>query len=137
MTTVLLVDDQFELLAVHATYLQQRGYRVLTAGDGDHALDSARRDVPDIIVLDHSLPGLTGVEVARELHTDPATAGIPIVMLTAHAYGAVGRKALAAGCVGFLAKPCNPSRVLQEIMRHTGAGKEAFGGRSAPPEHGH
>lgn len=137
MTTVLLVDDQFELLAVHATYLQQRGYRVLTADDGERALVAARRDAPDIIVLDHSLPGRTGVEVARELHTDPTTAAIPIVMLTAHAYGAVGRKARAAGCVGFLAKPCNPSRVLHEIMRHTGAGSAQPGESPGRREQGH
>lgn len=131
MTTVLLVDDQLELLAVHATYLQQHGYRVLTADDGDRALAAARRGAPDIIVLDHSLPGRTGVEVAHELHSDPATAAIPIVMLTAHAYGAVGRKARAAGCVGFLAKPCNPSRVLHEILRHTGA-PDSGGGVTRP-----
>jgi two-component system, cell cycle response regulator DivK len=121
MTTVLLVDDQFELLAVHGTYLREHGYRVLTAADGNDALRSARANVPDIIVLDHSLPGCTGVEVARELRQDPATAGIPIVMMTAHAYGAVGRKARAAGCVAFLAKPCRPSRVHQEIVRHVSA----------------
>jgi two-component system, cell cycle response regulator DivK len=119
MTTVLLVDDQFELRAIHGTYLQEHGYRVLTAGDGNRALETARRSVPDVIVLDHSLPGRTGVEVARELSADPRTARIPIVMMTAHTYGAVGQKARAAGCVAFLAKPCNPSRVLQEIVRHT------------------
>jgi CheY-like chemotaxis protein len=120
MTTVLLVDDQFELRAIHSTYLKEHGYRVLTAGDGTGALRTARSDVPDIIVLDHSLPDQTGIDVAQELRRDPVTARIPIVMLTAHAYGAVGRKARAAGCVAFLAKPCNPSRVLQEIARHTG-----------------
>jgi CheY-like chemotaxis protein len=120
MTTVLLVDDQFELRAIHSTYLKEHGYRVLTAGDGTGALRTARADVPDIIVLDHSLPDQTGIDVAHELRRDPVTARIPIVMLTAHAYGAVGRKARAAGCVGFLAKPCTPSRVLQEIARHTG-----------------
>jgi two-component system, cell cycle response regulator DivK len=119
MTTVLLVDDQFELRAIHGTYLQEHGYRVLTAGDGTHAIRTARADVPDIIVLDHSLPDCTGIEVARELQSDPVTAGIPIVYLTAHAYGAVGQKAREAGCVAFLAKPCNPSRVMQEIARHT------------------
>lgn len=120
MTTVLLVDDQFELRAIHGAYLQEHGYRVLTAGDGSRAVATARADRPDIIVLDHSLPDGTGIDVANELRRDPKTAGIPIVYLTAHAYGAVGQKARAAGCVAFLAKPCNPSRVMQEIARHTG-----------------
>lgn len=122
MTTVLFVDDQFELRAIHGTYLQEHGFRVITAADGNAALSSARANFPDIIVLDHSLPHRTGVDVARELQRDPTTASIPIVMLTAHAYGAVGRKARAAGCVSFLAKPCPPSRVLQEVLRFTATG---------------
>jgi two-component system cell cycle response regulator DivK len=120
MTTVLLVEDQFELRAIHGTYLSCHGLRVLTADDGEEALSVAYSEHPDVIVLDHSLPGRTGVEVARELREDAATSTIPIIMLTAHAYGAVGRKARAAGCVAFLAKPCTPSRVLEEIRKHTG-----------------
>lgn len=121
MTTVLLVDDQLELRAIHGTYLREHGFNVLTAGDGEEALATARATAPDIILLDHSLPRRMGIDVARELHDDPRTAGIPIVMVTAHTYGAVGRKARAAGCVGFLAKPCAPSRVLQEVRRFTTA----------------
>ena len=119
MAKVLLVDDQFELRAIHSTYLREHGYEVLTAGDGDSALASARTHTPDIILLDHSLPRRTGLDVARELQRDPRTAEIPIVMITAHTYGAVGQKARAAGCVSFLAKPCAPSRVLQEVLRFT------------------
>ncbi|MGH7449006.1 MAG: response regulator [Longimicrobiales bacterium] len=122
MTTVLLVDDQLELRAIHGTYLREHGFHVLTAGDGESALIAARSQSPDIILLDHSLPRCTGLDVARELQQDPRTADIPIVMITAHTYGAVGQKARAAGCVGFLAKPCAPSRVLQEVLRLTGTG---------------
>jgi two-component system cell cycle response regulator DivK len=118
MTTVLLVEDQFELRAIHGTYLSSHGLRVLTADDGEEALSVAHAEHPDVIVLDHSLPGRTGVEVARELRDDASTSAIPIIMLTAHAYGAVGRKARAAGCVAFLAKPCTPSRVLEEIRKY-------------------
>jgi two-component system, cell cycle response regulator DivK len=125
MTTVLFVDDQFELRAIHGTYLQEHGFRVITAADGDAALVSARKHSPDIIVLDHSLPLRSGIDVARELQSDPATATIPIVMLTAHTYGAVGRKARDAGCVSFLNKPCPPSRVLQEVERFTVGGAAA------------
>jgi two-component system, cell cycle response regulator DivK len=120
MTTVLLVDDSLEILAVHGAFLANRGYRVLTAGDGEEALSSARENRPDVIFLDHSLPRRTGVEVASELKRDPATAAIPIVLMTAHSYGAVGRKARAAGCDSYLAKPCGPGRVLQEVRRYAG-----------------
>ena len=120
MTTVLLVEDQLELRAIHGTYLAEHGYRVLTASDGDAALRVTRAEMPDVIVMDHSLPHRTGVEVAQALRDDVATASIPVIMMTAHAYGAVGKKARAAGCVAFLAKPCNPSRVMEEIVRFTG-----------------
>jgi two-component system, cell cycle response regulator DivK len=119
MTTVLLVDDQFELRAIHGTYLREHGFQVVTAADGAKALEQARSSHPDIILLDHSLPHVSGLDVARELQNDPRTASIPIVMITAHAYGAVGRKARDAGCVSFLAKPCPPSRVLEEVRRFT------------------
>jgi CheY-like chemotaxis protein len=119
MTTVLFVEDQFELRAVHAAYLQSHGYRVVTAADGETGLQLARSERPDIIVLDHALPQRMGVDVARAVHDDPSLAAIPIVMMTAVPYGAIGMKAMAAGCVGFLSKPCAPSRLLQEVRRFT------------------
>jgi CheY-like chemotaxis protein len=122
MTTVLLVDDQMELRAIHSTYLRDHGFEVLTADDGESALVTARSKSPDIILLDHSLPRRTGIDVALELRDDPRTADIPIVLITAHTYGAVGQKARAAGCVSILAKPCAPSRVLEEVRRFTGSG---------------
>jgi CheY-like chemotaxis protein len=118
MTTVLLADDQLELRSIHSAYLQSHGFRVITADDGQSALDVARSQHPDVIVLDQSMPHRTGVEVARELQLRKDTSTIPIIMLTAHTYGAVGKKAREAGCVSVLTKPCPPSRVLLEIGRH-------------------
>ena len=120
MTTILFVEDQFELRAVHAAYLQNYGFKVVTAGDGEAGLELAKSTLPDIIVLDHSLPGRSGVDIARAVREDPALAHVPIVMMTAVPYGAVGQKARAAGCTGFLAKPCAPSRLLQELVRIIG-----------------
>lgn len=116
--TILIVDDRYELRAVNAAYLARHGYRVMEAGDGDAALDAVRQVRPDAILLDHSMPNRTGLEVVRELKADPDTAPIPIVFMTAHSYGAVGRSAMAAGCASFLPKPCDPSRILREIARH-------------------
>jgi two-component system cell cycle response regulator DivK len=118
MTTVLLADDQLELRSIHSAYLQSHGFRVLTADDGLTALEVARTHHPDIIVLDHTMPRRNGIDVARELQQRRDTASIPIIMLTAHTYGAVGRKAREAGCVSVLNKPCPPSRVLHEIGLH-------------------
>jgi two-component system cell cycle response regulator DivK len=119
MATVLLVDDQLELRAIHAVYLQLHGHHVVTADDALAGLDAARTHEPDIIVLDHSMPGKSGTEMTRELRADVRFAKVPIIMLTAHAYGAVGMKARDAGCDSFVAKPCAPSGLLQELLRFT------------------
>jgi CheY-like chemotaxis protein len=119
MATILFVEDQLELRAIHSAYLQSHGFNVITAADGDAGLELARTTHPDVVVLDHSLPRRTGVEIANIMHDDPELAGIPIVMMTAMPFGAIGKKALAAGCKVFLAKPCTPSRLLQEVRRVT------------------
>jgi two-component system cell cycle response regulator DivK len=112
---VLLVDDRLELLALHGSYLHRHGYTVLTADNGDAALELARSHRPGVIVLDHSMPGRSGIEVARELKRDAATASIPLLMMTAHSYGAVGTAAREAGFDMFLPKPVDPSRMLREV----------------------
>lgn len=119
MATVLLVDDQLQLCGIYTDYLQRHGYRVLTAADGDAAVATAREQAPDVILLDFSMPSRDGLDVARELKSDPRTSDIPIVMMTAMPYGAVGRRARAAGCSGYLSKPCGPRRVLIEVERQT------------------
>lgn len=119
MSTILFVEDQFELRAIHTAYLQSHGFNVITASDGDAALILAREAHPDVMVLDHSLPRRTGVEIANIMQDDPELSGIPIVMMTAVPFGAIGRKALAAGCRAFLSKPCPPSRLLEEVKRFT------------------
>ena len=120
MTTILYAEDRIEIRAMNTAYLQLQGFRVLPAADGDSALEMALAERPDIIILDHSMPGRTGLEVAQELQMDPGLAGVPIVMMTAVPYGAVGKKARDAGCVSFLSKPCLPSRLLEEVVRFTG-----------------
>jgi CheY-like chemotaxis protein len=81
--SILVVDDDPEIVTLLATRLVKRGYRVATAGDGSAALDIAKRDVPDLVLLDVMMPGKSGWEVARALKQDPATQGTKIVMVTA------------------------------------------------------
>lgn len=121
--TVLVADDRMELLALHATYLERHGYRVLRATDGDSALALARAEHPAVIVLDHSMPGRSGLDVTRELKADPTTANIPILLMTAHSYGAIGATARAAGIASFMTKPCQPSRVLREVAAFAPPGR--------------
>lgn len=116
--TVLLVDDRPELLALHGACLHKHGYRVLVAEDGITGLEFARNHQPGVIVLDHSMPGRTGIDVAWDLKRDPRTAHIPVLLMTAHSYGAVGAAAREAGCDAFLPKPVDPSRLLREVISH-------------------
>lgn len=118
MITVLIADDQLETIAMHSDYLRRHGYNVVSVADGISALATVRASRPGVVVLDHSMPGRSGIEVARELKSDPATADIPVLLMTAHAYGAVGRRAREAGCDAFLSKPCGPRRLLEEVRRH-------------------
>src|SRR5215831_13245206 len=81
--TVLVVDDEDDILDVVTYNLQAEGYRVLQARTGEQGLDLARREKPSLIVLDLMLPDLPGVEICRALRTRAETANIPIIMLTA------------------------------------------------------
>ena len=83
LKTILVVDDDPEILTMLQLRLEKRGYRILTAVDGKQALASAKRDLPDLMILDVMMPAKNGWEVARALKQDPVTERIKIVMLTA------------------------------------------------------
>ncbi|MBB4639070.1 response regulator [Longimicrobium terrae] len=119
--TVLIVEDQLEMRAITTAYLEHQGYRVVSAGDGVEGLRCAREVHPDLILMDISIPGLDGIEATAALKRDPATRDIPIIIVSAHPYGSVGKRARDAGCDGWLNKPCDPRRVLEEVERRVGA----------------
>ncbi len=81
--SILVVDDDPEIVALLTTRLGHRGYRVSSAGDGHRAIELARRERPAIIILDVMMPGKSGWEVAKDLKHDPVTKDIKIVMLSA------------------------------------------------------
>lgn len=118
--TVLLVEDQIEFLAIYKLYLERHGYDVLVAEDGESAVRCAREHHPGVILMDFSIPRLDGIAATTQLKGDPATRDIPVLLLTAHAYGSVGRRAREAGCDGFIAKPCEPRRILSEVEQRIG-----------------
>lgn len=80
---ILVVDDDPEIVSMLSTRLTKRGYNVSTAADGHRALELAKRERPDVVLLDVMMPGKSGWEVARALKQDPVTQGIKIVMVTA------------------------------------------------------
>lgn len=118
--TILIVEDQLDLLAINKLFLERQGYRVLVAEDGEEGVRAARTHHPDLILMDFTVPRLDGIGATAALRRDPETRDIPVVLLTAHPYGSVGRRAREAGCVGFLAKPCDPRRVLDEVRQLIG-----------------
>ncbi|CAN5854429.1 response regulator [soil metagenome] len=119
--TVLIVEDQLEALTINKIYLERSGYHVLAAENGLEGIRCAREHRPHLILMDLSMPKLDGVGATLQLKQDPVTRDIPVVLLTAHGYGSVGRRAREAGCAGFLAKPCDPHRVLVEVQELIGS----------------
>ncbi len=112
MKTVLLVDDEPKILEVVRDYLADAGFTVVTASDGQPALDQARALVPDLVVLDLGLPALDGLDVARELRRRSA---VPIIMLTARS-GEVDRVlGLEIGADDYLVKPFSPRELVARV----------------------
>ncbi len=112
---VLLVEDHEEIWDFLSRRLTRRGYDVTVATDGQAGVDRARAELPEIMLLDMNLPILDGWSAARQLKAEPATAGIPIIALTAHAMSGDREKALAAGCDDYHPKPIDFSRLLAQI----------------------
>src|SRR5262245_19194063 len=98
---VLLVDDYADAREMYGYYLARQGYRVEEAADGHEALAKALELLPDIILMDLSLPGIDGWELARILKQDERTTMIPIIALTAHALNGEEQRARGAGCDAF------------------------------------
>jgi two-component system, cell cycle response regulator DivK len=117
---ILLVEDDEMNRDMLSRRLLKRGYDVVIATDGQQGVDAAGRDRPDIILMDMSLPVVDGWTATRTLKDDPATAGIPIIALTAHAMSGDEEKARSAGCDDFDTKPVELKRLLQKIENLVG-----------------
>ena len=98
--------------------LQLEGYEVIEAPDGDAGLESVRSEHPDLILLDVMMPGLDGWQFMKEVKEDPATAEIPIVLLTARVQREDEIRGWLSGAADYLPKPFNPS-TLTEVVRRT------------------
>lgn len=114
---VLVVDDVAHGREIFAEYLEFRGFRVATAADGQEAIDQAFELLPDVILMDLSLPRVDGWEATRRLKQDERTRDIPIIALTAHALAAAHDKAMEVGCNAVVTKPCLPRELEQEVRR--------------------
>ncbi len=124
---VLVVDDYQDGREMCAEYLSFCGFGVAEAENGLEALRKASEMLPDLVLMDLSLPGLDGWEVTRRLKADPRTRHIPVIALTAHALGSEAQRAREAGCASFVTKPCLPDALVVEVRRVLGlAGSDAW-----------
>jgi CheY-like chemotaxis protein len=113
---VLVVDDYEDARLLCSEFLEFRGFRVATAADGLEAVNQATALLPDLILMDLSMPVLDGWEATRRIKSDLRTGDITVVALTAHAAEG-GRAALEAGCVAVLRKPIEPRALEAEVRR--------------------
>jgi DNA-binding response OmpR family regulator len=115
--TILLVDDEPDALELLRFNLAGAGFATATAADGTTALRQARHLLPDLIVLDLMLPEVDGLEVCRLLRRDPATAGIPILMLTAKAAEVDRVLGLELGAEDYVTKPFSPRELVLRVKK--------------------
>ena len=115
MKTLLLADDEPNLRMLARITLEDPKYRIIEAADGTTALELARAEHPDLLVLDWMMPGMSGIEVARSLRQDPATASIPIIMLTSKGQEADREQGRAVGVYAYLVKPFSPLELLEKV----------------------
>jgi CheY-like chemotaxis protein len=117
---VLIVEDNEDNRLIYETILRHHGYHVLTAVDGEEGLQLAQAHRPALVLLDISLPRMSGWDVASALLRDERTRHIVLVALTAHAYAEDRLRARALGFQSYLAKPVEPRRVIDEVERFIG-----------------
>ena len=115
MKKLLLVEDNEMNRDMLSRRLARRGYEILVATDGSEGLAEATRHLPDLIIMDMSLPVLDGWESTRALKQQPETRSIPVLALTAHAMAGERERALEAGCDDYDTKPVDFTRLLGKI----------------------
>jgi CheY-like chemotaxis protein len=115
MPKILLVEDNEMNRDMLSRRLQRRGHSVVIANDGEEGLSLASKEMPDIILMDISLPMMDGCEVTRRLKADERTRHIPVIALTAHALVTDRVKAINAGCDDYDTKPIEFSRLSEKI----------------------
>ena len=115
MARILLVEDNEANRDMLSRRLARQGFEVTIAVDGGEGVEIAQRDLPDLILMDMSLPVLNGWEATRVLKADSATKAIPVIALTAHAMAGDREQAMEAGCDDYDTKPVELPRLLEKI----------------------
>ena len=115
MAKVLVVDDEPNIVLSLEFLMQQAGFEVVTAEDGESALARVEEGPPDLVLLDISLPGISGFDVLERLRGDPTHARLPIIMLTAHGREVEREKGLARGADDYVTKPFSTQALVEKV----------------------
>jgi DNA-binding response OmpR family regulator len=115
MATVLVAEDDADIRELVAYKLHQAGHDVVSVADGLSAVAAAREMVPDLAIVDVYMPGLSGTQVCTALRQDAATAGIPVILLSARAHADDSEAGLRAGAVDYVTKPFSPRELVQRV----------------------
>ncbi|HEY8884287.1 MAG TPA: response regulator transcription factor [Chloroflexota bacterium] len=133
---ILVVEDEPKIAQIVTAYLERDGYKVLQASNGQRALELARADLPDLIVLDLMLPQISGWDVCRELRRNPRTARVPIIMATARDEVSDRIVGLEIGADDYLIKPYNPKELIARVhalLRRVNEERQAGSAAPASP----
>jgi two-component system alkaline phosphatase synthesis response regulator PhoP len=122
--TILVADDESHILHVVSLKLRNAGFRVITARDGQEALEMAQAQHPDLLITDYHMPQLSGLELCQRLKQDARTSDIPAIMLTARGYHLEPRDTEQSGILRMLSKPFSPRHLLSTV-------NEVLGGKAA------
>lgn len=114
---ILVVDDEKELTALVSLHMKMAGFEVITAANGEKALELSREESPDLIILDLMIPKIDGWQVCEQLREDPATKDIPVIMLTARAQIEDKLKGFEAGADDYVTKPFSPRELVARVKR--------------------
>lgn len=130
---IVVADDESHILHVVSMKLSNAGYQVLTAMDGEEALELCRNELPDLLITDYQMPIMTGLEVCQALRQDVRTRGIPVLMLTARGFDLEQTQMSQVGIREVLSKPFSPREVLAKVQEVLGVPAPPVGQDGSDP----
>ena len=117
---ILLVDDEAHILRLTELSIRKGNYEIITARNGLEAIECVTLHKPDLVIMDVQMPGMDGLQALQILKSDPATAKIPVIVLTARGHQLTRQEAEGLGASAFLTKPFSPTQLLAETQRILG-----------------
>jgi DNA-binding response OmpR family regulator len=123
--TVLVIDDDPVIVKLLRVNFELEGFGVISAGDGREGVEAARRERPDVIISDIMMPVMNGLELVSTLKSDPATAQVPVILLSAKAQLADVQRGFELGADDYVTKPFDPIELVDKVTALAGAGRRS------------